>query len=186
MRMWQRFTPVLAIAFLSFCASAGTVKDTKKTDQHPYRTAYKKNVFGPAAAGRVAVGAAVSPRKGSFAHKLAIGAAAHVAGGTTKYAVAAAHHEDLHYHRSDKKGFGPRLNHALVSTVVTHKTSTGRKTVAAGNISGAAVTGLVASSAATGGIALGADAGVNVAHEFWPKKKRKAVASKTARSKRPG
>jgi hypothetical protein len=110
----------------------------------------------------------------------------HVLNNTIKYSVAAARHEDLHYYPSTQKGFGPRLRHALVSTVVTRKTTTGKKTVAAGRISGAMGSGLISqawmpaasvgSGVATGGITLGASAGANVAREFWPRKKRAAKA----------
>jgi hypothetical protein len=101
-----------------------------------------------------------------------------------QFGLAAARHEDLRYHRSEEQGFGPRLKHALVSTVITDRTTTGRRMVAAGRISGAVGSGLisrlwqpaslrtVAGGFATGGIMLGTDAGVNLAREFWPRKKQ--------------
>jgi hypothetical protein len=100
--------------------------------------------------------------------------AGHVVHNSIKFGVGAARHEDLHYRRSNQKRFGPRMRHALVSTVVTRKTTNGKKTVAAGNISGAMGSGmLIGSGVASGGVTLGASAGANVAREFWPRKKRK-------------
>jgi hypothetical protein len=112
--------------------------------------------------------------------------ATHVVKNTIQFGVAAARHEDLQYHPSNETGFRPRLRHALVSTVVTRKTTTGQKTVAAGRISGAMGSGLISRAwqpaaartigggLASGGIMLGADAGANVAREFWPRKKHAA------------
>jgi len=73
-----------------------------------------------------------------------------------------------------------RMKYALVSTVVTHKTTTGKRTPALGRISGDFGSGLISrawqparlhtlgSGLATGGIMLGVDAGSNVVREFWP------------------
>ncbi|SRR5712691_3703308 len=110
--------------------------------------------------------------------------AKHVVKNGIQYSVAGIRHEELGYQPSGKQGFGPRLGHALASTVVTRKTTTGRRTVAAGEISGAVGSGLVSrlwqpaslhtlsSGFASGGITLGIDAGMNVAKEFWPKSHR--------------
>src|SRR5204863_7708930 len=114
-----------------------------------------------------------------FGKRMASGMGTHVVKNSIQYGVAAARHEDLHYYRSNRKGVGPRLRHALVSTVVTRKTTNGKKTVAAARISGAMGSGVIstawapaaAGGVATGGISLGATAGANVAREFWPRKK---------------
>ena len=116
-----------------------------------------------------------------FGKRLGSAAGTHIIKNSIQYGVAGLRHEDLHYHRSSKKQFGPRLKHALVSTVVDRKTTTGKKTVAAGRISGAMGSGAIASTwapaaaggAATGGISLGATATTNVAREFWPRKKHR-------------
>ena len=101
-----------------------------------------------------------------------------------QYPIAAARHEDLHYHRSDRKGFFPRLRHALVSVVVTRKTTSGKKTVAAGRVAGSIGAGIVASSWAPAGFSvagsLGVAAGVNVAREFGPRRHTKNEASVVA------
>jgi hypothetical protein len=112
-----------------------------------------------------------------FGKRLGSGLATHAVKSTVEHAVAAPLHEDLHYHRSNRSGFGPRLGHALASTVVTRNTRTGKRTPAAGRISGNAAAGAVsqawlpaAAGASTAGIGLAADAGSNVAREFWPHK----------------
>lgn len=149
---------------------------TRTIKKHPMRHEYVKKTYGKHAIVPVVGGAVIKRGKGGFGRHLASSAEGYVAKNTAQYAVAGIRHEDLHYHRSTKRGFGPRLRHALVSTVVTRKTTNGKKTIAAGRISGAAAAGAVAGGAATGGISLGATAGTNVAREFWPRKK-KAVAS---------
>jgi hypothetical protein len=125
-----------------------------------------------------------------FGKRLASGMGTHIVNNSIKYGVAGIRHEDLHYHRSNEKGFGPRMRHALVSTVVTNKTTNGKKTVAAGRISGAMGSGLISRTwqpavartvgggLATGGITLGASAGANVAREFWPRKKQTTRAQR--------
>src|SRR4051794_945832 len=54
----------------------------------------------------------------------------HVVKTSVEVGVAAWRHEDLSYRPSQEQGFGPRMKHALVSTVVARKTTTGRPTVA--------------------------------------------------------
>ena len=84
------------------------------------------------------------------------------------------------------------MKYALVGTVMTHKTTTGDRTVAAGQITGAIGSGLVsrlwqpasvssvASGFASGGITLGVDAGLNVVKEFWPNIRHPRRHSQTA------
>jgi hypothetical protein len=137
---------------------------------HPYRREYRKKTFGIEAVPPV-VGRAIihrGPGTGNFGQRLGTSFGIHAAKNTVEYTVGGLRHEDLHYHRSTTPGFGPRLGHALASTFVTRKTTTGKKTVAAGKLSGAATTGLLA-GAASGGTSLGVGAGVNVAREFWPR-----------------
>ena len=153
---------------------------------HPYRQHWKHATFGKQAVTGVAAGASVaqlrhSPRKvgggaAGFGKRLGSGFATHAVKTTVEHAVAAPLHEDLHYHRSTKHGFGPRLGHALKSTVITRNTKTGKHTPAAGRIAGHAAAGAVsqawlpaASGASTAGVGLAAEAGANVAREFWPR-----------------
>jgi hypothetical protein len=89
-------------------------------------------------------------------------------------------HEVLGYQRSTDTRFRPRLEHALLATVYTHKTTTGKKTVNTHEIAGAIGSGLISRlwqpasvrslsmGFASAGITLGADAGTNVLREFWP------------------
>ena len=64
---------------------------------------------------------------------------------------------------------------ALKSTVITHSTRSGKAHPAVGRLSGHAAAGVVSqvalhagSGAATAGFGLAAEAGLNVAREFWP------------------
>lgn len=148
---------------------------------------WKKSTFSKRAAAGVVARAGVgqatnSPRKwgrgaSGFGKRLGSGMATHAVKTTVEHAVAAPLHEDLHYHRSTKRGVAPRLGHALTSTVITRNTKSGKRTPAAGRIAGHAAAGAVsqgvlagASGASTAGVGLAADAGANVAREFWPRK----------------
>src|SRR5258706_15364222 len=94
--------------------------------------------------------------------------------------VAAWRHEDLSFRPSGQTGFRRRMKHALLSTVVARKKTTGDPTVASGRISGAFASGFVSrlwqparlrtvsSGGASSGIAMGANAGANAVREFWP------------------
>ncbi len=147
-------------------------------------------MVGRGALVRTGIGAAIQQARNSphewgrgisgFGKRAASGFGKHAIHTSVEYAVAAARHEDLRYHPLREGGFRPRLRHALVSTVVTRKTTTGKRTVAAGRISGSVASGFISrawqpaslrtfgSGASSAGIALGADAGMNVVHEFWP------------------
>src|SRR5216684_3336947 len=155
---------------------------------HPYRKHWKHATIGKRALARVGAGAAVAqvrrrPSKwgggaAGFGKRLGAGAATHAVKTTVEHAVAAPLHEDLHYHRSTKSGFAPRLGHALKSTVITSSTKSGKRHPAVGRLSGHAAAGAVSQGvlhagggAATAGFGLGAEAGANVAREFWPRHK---------------
>src|SRR5690349_9455933 len=111
-----------------------------------------------------------------FGKRLGAGLATHAVGTTVEHAVAAPLHENLHYERSTQRGVGPRLGHALKSTVITTNTRNGKHRPAVGRLSGHAAAGAFSqaalhagSGASTAGIGLAADAGANVAREFWPR-----------------
>ena len=149
--------------------------------RHPYVKHWKKSTIGKRpVAGAVARAGVGTLRKGGgasgFGKRVGTGLATNAVETSVEHAMAAKLHEDLHYHRSNQRGVAPRLKHALVSTVVTRNTKTGRRTPAAGRISGHAAAGAVSqaalaggSGASTAGIGLGAVAGANVAREFWPR-----------------
>jgi hypothetical protein len=168
---------------------------------HPYRKGYKEHVVGKKAAVSVASGAVGkeiinSPHQwgrgaAGFGKRIGSSFGVNLIKNSIQYPIASIRHEDLHYYRSDKKGFFPRLRHALVSVVVTRKTTNGKKTVASGRIAGSMGAGIAATSwmpagfslaggAASGGISLGTAAGVNVAREFWPRHHPKSVPEKRA------
>lgn len=160
--------------------------------RHPYRKHWKQTTVGKRpVAGVAAKAGAKSIRHGGgvagLGKNIGTGFATHAVKTGVEHAIAGPLHEDLHYHRSTKSGFGPRMQHALVSTVVTSNTKTGKRTPAAGRVAGHAAAGAVsqvaiagASGASTAGIGLGAEAGANVAREFWPRRRttRERVAQR--------
>jgi hypothetical protein len=151
---------------------------------------YVKHTFSRSSLIRSGAGAAIqqarnSPREwgrggAGFGKRLASGLGEHAIKGTIEFGVATVRHEELGYRPSGKQGFGPRLKYALMSTVVTRKTTTGKNTFASGRVSGAMGSGLISrlwmparlhtisSGVATGGVLLSVDAGTHVAREFWP------------------
>jgi hypothetical protein len=164
---------------------AAATNETTHRKAHPYRDDWKHSTFGKGAAtsavGGAAMGQATGHPKnygggaGGFGKRVGAGFATHAVGSTVHHAVAAPLHENLHYERSNKRGFGPRLGHALSSTVIARNTKTGKHQAAVGRLSGHAASGAFSqvamhagSGAATAGVAIGAEAGVNVAKEFWP------------------
>jgi hypothetical protein len=182
----------VALLVAVMLALAGISQAVVSGQRHPYVRHWKKSTFGKQAVagvvGRAAVGQATNhPRQwgrgaSGFGKRAGSGFATHAVKTTVEHAVAAPLHEDLQYHRSTKRGVGPRLGHALASTVVTRNTRTGKRTPAAGRISGHAAAGVVSqvaiaggTGASTAGVGLAADAGANVAREFWPRKRRRAI-----------
>jgi hypothetical protein len=116
-----------------------------------------------------------------FGKRAASGFGTHLVKNTIEFPMAAILHENLRYQKSTDTTFGPRLRHALISTVWTTKTNTGKDTVAYSRLTGTFGSGLIsrlwqpasARSFATGfstaGISLGVHAGTNVLREFWPR-----------------
>src|SRR5450432_1964858 len=144
---------VVVVLALMFMLPVATAHAANSKARHPYRKHWRHATFGKGALGGVAAGAGVAqvrrtPRKWGggatgFGKRLGAGMATHAVATTVEHAVAAPLHEDLHYHRSTRKGFAPRLEHALTSTVVTSNTKTGKRTPAVGRISGHAAAGAV-------------------------------------------
>src|SRR5436305_1160615 len=171
---------ILVVALGGYSA-AQTSKPTKRT--------YVKHTYGRrAAVGAVADGAVGhlrhSPKEwhgaSGFGKHVASSFGTHVVGNSIHYGVSAARHEEMGYRPSGEHGFGKRMKYALTSTVVTRKTTTGKKTVAAGTMSGAFGSGMVSrawqpastrtvgAGLASGGTILGVEAGSHVVREFWP------------------
>lgn len=190
----------LTVTVTIFLLATGIAPAAEKAQQHPYRSKYIKDTYNKAALAQVGAGAGIQHIRNAphewgggvagFGKRLGSAVGEHVVKNTIEFSVASIRHEELGYCRSGKTGFGPRLKYALVSTVVTRKTTTGKRTPAVGRMSGAFGSGLVSrlwqparlrtvgSGFASGGIMLGADAGIHVAREFCPEK-RHAQAAKT-------
>jgi len=172
-------------------------------ERHSHRQSWKRATLAKRALAGVGARAGASQLAGrphrwgggaaGFGKRAGAGLATHGVKTGVEHAVAAPLHEDLHYHRSNRRGFGPRLGHALGSTVVTHNTRTGKRTPAVGKLSGHAAAGAVSQGAlhagpgaSTAGIGVGAEAGANVAREFWPRRHRHPLARKApSRRARP-
>jgi hypothetical protein len=179
---------IILVLILTLGAGAAT---SNRVRLHEWR----RNTITPRAAGRAVAGGAIGQLRnrphewgtgaGGFAKRVGSGFATHVVKGTIQTGVASVHHENLHYQRSNLKGTWPRMKYAAKSTFIVPRTNRPGKTVAIGRISGGMGAGMIsrawqpASAAgvgaglATGGIAVGADVGANMAREFWPRKKPK-------------
>lgn len=154
------------------------------------RAHFAKKTFGKKAVAEVGAGTLIAHARNSppewgrgapgLGKRFASGLGKHAVGSSINFTVSKLRHEALGYQPSGKQGFAPRLKYALVSTVVTRKTTTGKRTVASGRLSGAVGSGFIsrlwmparmhsiASGASSAGISLGVDAGSNVVREFWP------------------
>ena len=204
----MRVLVILAMLLTPTCMLKAAVSGQQHPGQrqpgqrHPYVKHWKKSTFGKRAAAGVGARAGVaqlrhSPRQygsgaAGFGKRLGAGAATHGVKTTVEHGIAAKLHEDLDYHRSNKSGVGPRLGHALKSTVVTRNTKTGKRTPAAGRIAGHAAAGAVsqgllagASGASTAGVGLAGEAGANVAREFWPRRHKSRSAHASRRRRKP-
>ncbi len=177
------------IVGMTLVLSSVTAKPAEHHKAHPAKK-YVKNTFSPFVVLRAGAGAAIEQARnvphewgqgaGGFGKRLGSALGKHLVNNSIHLAVAEMRHEEIGYRPSGKKHFGPRLKYALVSTVVTRKTTTGKKTVATGELAGAFGSGIISRAwqpASTrsialgfesGGITLGVDAGTHVLHEFWP------------------
>jgi hypothetical protein len=180
----------LLIAVISTTGAWAAVRPAPK---HHRTREYRQKVFNRRAVARSAASAALGTVRNrphewgggftGFAKRAASSFGTHVAKASIEFGVATIHHENLHYQRSNLQGKWPRLKYAVESTFIVPRTNHKRgKTVAAGRIAGNMGAGMISrlwqpasaagigSGLATGGIGLGADVGVNVAREFWPRK----------------
>ena len=160
---------------------------------------YLKRTFSPAAAASAGLGASVTQATNTpsewgqgaagFGKRLGSAFGKHLVKSGIQYPVGKLFHEEFRYRRSNKTGFGPRLEYALTSTVITHKTTTGKPTVSKGELAGAVGSGMIsrlwqpASTRTVGlgfvsaGVTVGVDAGGNVLREFWPEIRHPRAAS---------
>jgi hypothetical protein len=161
-------------------------QNTEQADKNQYL----KHAFSPFSAVRAAAGAGIEQARdvphewgqgtAGFARRFASSFGKHIVNHSIHYVVAKMRHEEFGYRASGKEGFGPRLKYALVSTVITHKTTDGSTTISMGELSGAFGSGLIsrawqpastrsiALGIGSGGITLGVDAASHVVREFWP------------------
>jgi hypothetical protein len=127
-----------------------------------------------------------------FGKRFASAIGQHAVKVTIQAGVGALHPENLHYQPSGKNGTLPRIKYAVVHTFWVPKKNRPGNTVALSRVSGSMGAGMIsrlwmpASAAgigagiASGGISLGAETGVNVAREFWPRHHRKEARSASA------
>jgi hypothetical protein len=169
---------------------------------------YLSHVFNAPAGGMAVVGAAINQENDTphewgqgmvgFGRRVASAFGKHIVHKTIQYPVSKLLHEELSYHPSGQERFGPRLKAALLGSVIRHKTTTGKSTLAVGEISGAfgsglisrlwqpASTGSLAMGFESGGITLGIDTGMNVVKEFWPEIRHpRATRAEKARNNLP-
>jgi hypothetical protein len=184
---WRNLVAVLVVA-----ASAGAV-----APKHSQTRELRHNAVGKRAVVGAGASAAVGTARNS-PHEWGRGAAGmgkrfgsslgqHAIKEGIEYGVGHALHENLHYQRSNKHGTLPRMAYAVKRTFIVPKTNRrGKKTVAGGRIAGNVGAGVISrawqpasagglgAGLATGGIGLGADVGVNMAREFWPRQHQRA------------
>src|SRR5262249_27762506 len=120
-----------------------------------------------------------------FGKRVASGFGQHVVKESIEFPLSRALHQDLHYQRSNLQGTWPRLQYAVKSTFIVPRTNGAGKTLATSRIAGnlgagvisrawmPASAGGIAAGLASGGIGLGADVGMHVAREFWPRSNAK-------------
>jgi len=182
---------VLTVTIPFLCVGLLRAADDTQTDKNaPTARNYVHHTFSVDALALSGTGALIDQGRNAphewgqgwegFGKRIASGLGTHIVKGTIQFGVASIRHEELGYRPSGEHGFGPRLKYALLSSVITRKTTTGEKTVALGRISGDVGGGFisrlwqpvrlhtVASGVATSGLLLGADAGIHVVREFWP------------------
>jgi hypothetical protein len=189
-RVQKRAFALLLLASVPPALFAGD-PDTAVPAAAPKQESYLHHVFaGTGPYLKSAASAGISQAKGTpeewgggvqgYAKRWGSAFGKHIVKSSIHYGVARLRHEELGYRPSEKKGAWPRLRYALISTVVTRKTTTGARTISTSEISSVVGSGLisrlwqpaslhtVASGFGSAGISFGADAGYNVVREFWP------------------
>jgi hypothetical protein len=121
---------------------------------------------------------------GGFAKRAASSYGHRAIKGVVEFSIASTWtHEDLRYERSDLPGTWPRLRYAVVHTFWVPRYRRGGDTFTTGRVTGAVVAGQVSrawmphrvatfgAGMASAGFSLGLDVGINVAREFWPRRR---------------
>jgi len=188
--MKRALLSVILLFALTGTLTASVLEPWKHPAHDSNRSDYVRNTFSGKSVVASAAGAGLNQARnvphewgqgaGGFGKRFASSFGTHIVNNSIRYSVAGVRHEELSYRPSGKHGFAPRMAYALESTVITHKTTTGKKTVAAGNLSGAFGSGMIsrawqpastrtlAGGLSSGGITLGITASTHVAREFWP------------------
>jgi hypothetical protein len=156
----------------------------------PKQKSFLRHLFGPRGAIFAGISTSIQHARnapmewgsglGGLGRRYASAFGQHLVNATVQFGVAKALRQDLKYYPSETLGFGPRVKHALVSTVYVRKTNSESRTLATSRFSGAIAGGFVskawqparfhtfASGMSSAGISMAVDAGVNVLREFWP------------------
>ena len=125
---------------------------------------------------------------GGFAKGFGSAFATHAVKDTIQLGVGGLLHEETTYVRSDRPGFGPHFKSALQNTFLVRRQGSTKRHIAAGRLCGDFGSGLISrlwqparlhtfsSGFASGGIALGADFGWNLAREYLPRHRRRPIA----------
>ena len=193
---------LIAAASLAMASCAAFAQSTPPQADVP---TYIKDTFAPTADAQAALGAAITQGTNTpsewgqgaagFGRRFASSMGKHIVKRAIHYPLAKLFHEQLSYQRSHKTGFGPRLKYALLGTVITHKTTDGKATVAKAELMSAFGSGLMsrlwqpASTAsigtgfASGGLTLASDAAANVIREFWPEIRHPRGGGRTSAGK---
>src|SRR5262245_19131867 len=129
--MYRNYISIATVAALLTCSLSAV-------ELQPGAKEYKRRILNKNSAARAVGGATLGEIRNAphewgrgwsgFGKRLASAFGTHAVKTGIRVTVARIRHEELDYQRSGKEGFGPRLKHALVSTVVTRKTTTGAKT----------------------------------------------------------
>jgi hypothetical protein len=175
---------ITAYVFLFGILQASTPADP------PNQKSFLRHLFGPRGVIFAGISTAIQHARdvpaewgsglGGLGRRYASAVGQHLVNASVHFGVAKALHEDLKYYPSETPGFGPRVKHALVSTVWVRKTNRAGEAPAFSRFSGALAGGFVsktwqparfhtfAGGMSSAGISLAVDAGVNVLREFWP------------------
>jgi hypothetical protein len=151
---------------------------------------YFTDLVSPAAVIETAAGAGITQltdtpsewQQGAtgYGYRFANSFGIHVVRATIRNGAAALLHEDNRYIPSGATGFGPRLKYALTSTVLA-RSRDGSRHVSASAISGFVGGAFISrawqppstahanNAASSLGVSVGLSAGMNVAHEFFPR-----------------
>lgn len=175
---------VLSCSILALSLSAETLPKHRDTRMHDYQ----QKTYGRSAITGHAASAALSHHPAAwgggaagFGRRFGSSMGTGVLNGTIALGIGALRHEDFHYYKSHKQGTWPRVKYAVASTFITRKTNRPGRTVAAGRLSGAMGSGLIAQAwqpaasigggLSTGGISIGAAVATNITREFLPERK---------------